>query len=208
MSELTGDNKNRAVQNADYKLPDGWGYAGFWDRAFAFILDGILLLLIIFLIAGPLLVLIYQREYTNNMDFLTLMDLPFIGYYLLLLFADENYFSPDAVHVIAGWGIPSAYFLWYWIYKGTTPGKMLIPGMKIVDSATGKPPPAARCILRYCAYFISAIPFSLGFFWIAFDKKKQGWHDKLAGTVVLAPENQHINPWLNDKIEFIFGKKS
>ncbi|EAV2407511.1 RDD family protein, partial [Salmonella enterica] len=25
----------------------------------------------------------------------------------------------------------------------------------------------------------------LGFFWIAFDRRKQGWHDKLAGTVVV-----------------------
>jgi uncharacterized RDD family membrane protein YckC len=28
-------------------------------------------------------------------------------------------------------------------------------------------------------------PMCLGFLWIAFDKRKQGWHDKLAGTVVV-----------------------
>jgi hypothetical protein len=26
---------------------------------------------------------------------------------------------------------------------------------------------------------------SIGFLWVAFDKKRQGWHDKLAGTVVV-----------------------
>jgi uncharacterized RDD family membrane protein YckC len=25
----------------------------------------------------------------------------------------------------------------------------------------------------------------LGFLWIAFDRRKQGWHDKIAGTVVV-----------------------
>jgi uncharacterized RDD family membrane protein YckC len=29
----------------------------------------------------------------------------------------------------------------------------------------------------------------LGFIWIAFDKRKQGWHDKLAGTVVILEED-------------------
>ncbi|MGR3985112.1 MAG: RDD family protein, partial [Gammaproteobacteria bacterium] len=27
--------------------------------------------------------------------------------------------------------------------------------------------------------------FGLGLLWVAFDKRKQGWHDKLAGTVVI-----------------------
>ena len=27
--------------------------------------------------------------------------------------------------------------------------------------------------------------FDLGFIWILFDSKRQGWHDKLAGTVVI-----------------------
>ena len=33
------------------------------------------------------------------------------------------------------------------------------------------------------------IPIFLGFLWIAFDKRKQGWHDKLAGTVVTYDED-------------------
>ena len=34
-------------------------------------------------------------------------------------------------------------------------------------------------------YIISAVPLSLGFVWIVFDKKGQGWHDKLGGTYVV-----------------------
>ncbi len=39
-------------------------------------------------------------------------------------------------------------------------------------------------VLRYIGYFLSALPLDFGFLWIAFDARKQGWHDKLASTVV------------------------
>ncbi|WP_141737159.1 RDD family protein [Marinobacter sp. X15-166B] len=32
---------------------------------------------------------------------------------------------------------------------------------------------------------LSALPLCLGFIWVGVDKRKQGWHDKLAGTVVV-----------------------
>jgi uncharacterized RDD family membrane protein YckC len=32
---------------------------------------------------------------------------------------------------------------------------------------------------------ISIIPFALGLIWAAFDIRKQGWHDKIAGTYVV-----------------------
>jgi len=38
---------------------------------------------------------------------------------------------------------------------------------------------------RYFAYYISILPFMLGFVWVAIDSKKQGWHDKMAGTLVV-----------------------
>jgi hypothetical protein len=37
-------------------------------------------------------------------------------------------------------------------------------------------------------YLVSNI-FYLGFIWVAFDGKKQGWHDKIAGTVVIIRED-------------------
>ncbi len=60
----------------------------------------------------------------------------------------------------------------------------------IVDDVTGDKPSVGQLIGRYFAYFISTLPFGLGFFWVAFDSKKQGWHDKLAGTVVVRPKNR------------------
>jgi uncharacterized RDD family membrane protein YckC len=34
------------------------------------------------------------------------------------------------------------------------------------------------------------LPIFLGFVWVAFDRRKQGWHDKLAGTVVVRPRRK------------------
>jgi uncharacterized RDD family membrane protein YckC len=42
-----------------------------------------------------------------------------------------------------------------------------------------------RAIARYAGYLVSIIPLFLGFIWIAFDARKQGWHDKIADTVVV-----------------------
>ena len=74
--------------------------------------------------------------------------------------------------------------LLFWVYKSATPGKMLL-SMRIVDAETFEAPSHKQYILRFFGYFLSVIPLSLGFFWIALDKRKQGWHDKLAGTVVI-----------------------
>jgi len=63
--------------------------------------------------------------------------------------------------------------------------------MRIVDASSGGKPTTAQWIIRYVGYYISMIPLFLGFAWVAFDARKQGWHDKLAGTLVVrdaAPE--------------------
>jgi uncharacterized RDD family membrane protein YckC len=42
-----------------------------------------------------------------------------------------------------------------------------------------------QCIGRYFAYFLSFLGLCLGFMWVGWDERKQGWHDKLAGTLVV-----------------------
>lgn len=72
----------------------------------------------------------------------------------------------------------------FWRYRAATPGKMLF-GMEVVDASTGLPPTRKQCIIRYIGYFVSSLPLFLGFLWITFDKRKQGWHDKIAHTAVV-----------------------
>ena len=43
-------------------------------------------------------------------------------------------------------------------------------------------------------YFVSIIPLCLGLIWVGLDKRKQGWHDKLAGTVVVRSKNHGPEP--------------
>ena len=80
--------------------------------------------------------------------------------------------------------LPAIAIVLFWMRWQATPGKMVISA-KIVDARTGGDPSTAQYIGRYLAYIPSALPLGVGFLWVAFDKRKQGWHDKLAGTVVI-----------------------
>jgi uncharacterized RDD family membrane protein YckC len=83
-----------------------------------------------------------------------------------------------------------AYVIFFWALVGYTPGKALI-GLKVVR-LDGKKLSFGRSVLRFFAYWISAIPLFLGFFWVLWDSKRQGWHDKIAGTQVLyIPRKPH-----------------
>lgn len=85
--------------------------------------------------------------------------------------------------------LPAAAIVVFWIYRSATPGKIAI-GAKIVDAKTGGKPSTGQFIGRYLGYYLSSFIFCLGFFWIGWDDRKQGWHDKLANTVVVKEDNQ------------------
>jgi len=74
--------------------------------------------------------------------------------------------------------------LTFWAERGATPGKRAM-GLMIVDARTGGRPSFARLVLRYVGYLVSALPLLLGFFWALWDPRRQCWHDKLGGTVVV-----------------------
>jgi uncharacterized RDD family membrane protein YckC len=63
-------------------------------------------------------------------------------------------------------------------------------GLQVV-SADGAPISFGIAFLRAVGYLVSGALFNLGFIWAAFDKRKQGWHDKIAGTVVIIREQQN-----------------
>lgn len=98
----------------------------------------------------------------------------------LFAFADQE----SAIRDIILYLMPVVLVLLFWSAKQATPGKMLI-GAKIVDANSGLAPTFSKLCIRYIGYLVSLIPLGLGYLWIAFDPKKQGWHDKLAGTVVV-----------------------
>lgn len=141
-------------------------YTGFWTRLVASFIDALLQVIILM----PLLIAIYGWEYFESDKFI----LGPMDFFL-------NYVVPAIVVIV------------FWIYKQATPGKMAFSA-RIVDAETGGVPTTAQFVGRYFAYIISALPLGLGFIWVAFDRKKQGWHDKLAGTVVVMPKNTGPDP--------------
>lgn len=97
-----------------------------------------------------------------------------------------TYVTTGLKDILINWIIPLTIVIALWIKYGATPGKMAM-GAKIVDATTGKEPTTKQFLIRYAGYFVSLIPLGVGIFWVAFDRKKQGWHDKMANTVVIRP---------------------
>lgn len=79
--------------------------------------------------------------------------------------------------------IGAIYFVGAWALFGTTVGMRLF-GMRIVQTGGAKLTPVAA-VIRFLGLILSFAVILIGVIWVAFDKNKQGWHDKLAGTYVI-----------------------
>ena len=132
-------------------------YVGFWARVGAALIDSILTLFL----TAPLLMMVYGSEYWDS----------------------ERLVAGPADFLIS-WVLPAIAVIAFWVARGATPGKMAI-GAQVVDARTGAKPSTAQALGRYAGYYLSTIPLGLGLVWVGIDPKKQGWHDKLAGTVVI-----------------------
>jgi uncharacterized RDD family membrane protein YckC len=137
-------------------------YVGFWPRVGAALIDTLLVLLI----TVPLVTAIYGRRYW-------LSDAVIQG----------------PADFLINWVLPAVAVVLFWVYRQATPGKIAI-GARIVDAGTGEKPTTAQLVGRYFGYYVSIIPLMVGILWVAFDPRKQGWHDKLAGTVVVRPKRR------------------
>lgn len=78
---------------------------------------------------------------------------------------------------------PVAYFIFFWSIGGTL--AMRLFRLRVVDANTKRPIGIGRAILRFVGFVISALLCDVGLVWAAFDARKQGWHDKIATTVVI-----------------------
>ncbi len=137
-------------------------YVGFWPRLGATLVDSLLIGIIIW----PALMKIYGDAYWTTEQ-------------IILGPAD----------FLLSWVLPAIAVMAFWMVKQATPGKLLISA-KIVDARTGGAPSTGQYIGRYLGYFVAILPLCIGLLWVAFDDRKQGWHDKLAGTVVIRPKDR------------------
>ena len=143
-------------------------YAGFWVRVGAALIDTLLIMAVTF----PLLVALYGWEYFG---------------------AEQTSLIAGPADFLISWVLPAVAVIAFWMTRQATPGKMAL-SLRVVDAATGNTLTAGQSIGRYLAYYVSMLPLFLGIIWVAFDKKKQGWHDKLAGTVVVRSKHQGTEP--------------
>ena len=159
-------------------------YVGFWARTCAALIDTMLVGLIIL----PISISIYGwQEMVDTWDRLLsasdLQELMRIAEELEAAAAEPGV-TGGALDFLVTWVFPAAVVIIFWIARQATPGKMVFSAV-IVDSTSGEAPKTRQLIGRYLSYFVALLPLALGILWVGIDKKKQGWHDKLAGTVVV-----------------------
>lgn len=147
---------------------DDLEYVGFWPRVGAALIDTALLLVIVI----PLLHGLYGEAYWDP---------------------ERTGWVAGPADLLVSWVFPAVATVLFWLYRAATPGKMAI-GARVVDARTGQPPSFNQSVLRYLGYFASTLPLCLGLVWVGFDARKQGWHDKIAGTVVVRAKRRGVAP--------------
>lgn len=145
----------------------GYGFAGFWIRLLAGVVDGVVIGIIGYVVLGA--------------------D---IG------MSDAFPDGVQRTAYGAAFGAPQAAshgtnFMLDWLYFAifecsawsATPGKKLL-GLIVVDDE-GRRISFLRATARYFAKFLSAVLLLLGFLCIGWNRRKRGLHDVIAGTLVL-----------------------
>lgn len=144
---------------------EDYEYAGFGVRLLASLIDTLLLATVTY----PVLFMIYGADYFTNSD------------------------SSGFFDIVLTYIFPFIAVILFWVSKRATPGKLALD-LQVVDADTGDSLSIEQSIIRYVGYIVSAIVLCLGFVWIAFDSRKQGWHDKLSNTVVIRSKNHGPEP--------------
>jgi uncharacterized RDD family membrane protein YckC len=139
-------------------------YATFWRRFGAYIIDGIIVGIIQYVLSSIIATFIFDLQPTDIGEFFTIAG----GLYALIFL------------------ISIMYYILYWAWRGQTLGKMAM-GIKIVR-LDGSSIGVGRATLRYVGYLISTMTLLIGFLMIIGDSKKQGLHDKIADTYVVRVE--------------------
>ena len=147
-------------------------YAGFWIRFIARFVDGLILgipltiILFVFIaISGAALTATSSDQNAQNTT-------AGVASGIFLLF-----------YVIALVGI-AGYQIYFWGTSGQTIAMRMFH-LRVVDANTGAPIGIGRAVVRWLMTLVNSWACYIGWIWVAFDARKQGWHDKVANSVVL-----------------------
>jgi uncharacterized RDD family membrane protein YckC len=164
---------------AGYPAPQtsGWTpgltYGGFWIRVVARLVDAVILGIPITLVLVGLLVAagaVGSATNSSNQNAQSATALAFGGifivFYLLVLV------------------VTIGYQIYFWGTSGSTPGMRMFR-LRVVDAVSGGPIGFSRATIRWLMTLVNSWACYIGWIWVAFDPRKQGWHDKVANTVVV-----------------------
>ncbi|WP_321505918.1 RDD family protein [uncultured Methanoregula sp.] len=158
--------------------PEVGMYAGLGRRFIAFIVDIILIILI-----GSVVITFFSLVNGVKYAYFMASGVPYSS------LTEAGTLDAALAPLVAAIGmlfivIPWLYFAGFESSRSqATPGKVLM--RLIVTDLAGNKPTFARTTLRFFFKYISALIIFIGFIMIAFTKKRQGLHDKIAGCLVL-----------------------
>lgn len=146
-----------SMENGAATAPKG----GFWVRFVALLIDSVILYIPL-VIVGALL-----GAFSRNANGGLSAAAP-IWYFLALI-------------------VPIVYFVYFWSASGGGQ-TMGMRALKLrVIKTDGSSLSLGSSVLRYLGTIVNSIIFGLpiGWVWAAFDRNKQGWHDKIASSYVV-----------------------
>jgi uncharacterized RDD family membrane protein YckC len=109
--------------------------------------------------------------------------------WLFTMFNSNNPPPVQALIIGSALVVSVVYFIGAWAKNGATIGQSLL-GMVVVRT-DGSKLNFTAALLRYIGYLISGMLLSLGFLWINLDARRQGWHDKIARTIVISSDDDY-----------------
>jgi uncharacterized RDD family membrane protein YckC len=138
-------------------------YASFTRRLIAFFIDEVILRAILGIVIGMIIHAEVDTDF--NLD----------------LFEIRNLFTPKLFItelLVASYFIAMESSVWQ-----ATIGKRLM-NIKVTDVNYSRID-TGTAVIRYVSKYLSTAILLLGYIWVLFDDRRQGWHDKLANTFVI-----------------------
>jgi uncharacterized RDD family membrane protein YckC len=133
-----------------------------------------------------------KRLAAGLIDVVILYTILQLIFFVTFFFAPRDIFSQLFIAVPWILLLQFLYFILFWAFaNGATPGMMLLK-ISIVQT-NGSEITFGQSVIRYVGFILSILPLFLGFIWILFDEQNQGWHDKIAKTIVISEEERKRN---------------
>ncbi|MCB0132757.1 MAG: RDD family protein [Caldilineaceae bacterium] len=101
---------------------------------------------------------------------------------------------------------PPIYAVLFIATTGQTIGAAVM-GVRVVR-LDGKRMTLRHAIVRYVGMILSALPLGAGYFWTLLDDRRQTWHDRMAGTVVVYAWRASQNEFLLARVQRFVDKRT